>query len=414
MTSNAFSAAWTRLTRAGLVLALVFLSAEASAKWTYHSDTVFDFSSLAGQEFDSIGAISAQLGTLGGWAGGSEYVIVDNYWVSTYDGEQYVRFRGKYNNNPNVYNVTFGFDPTSCPDGTSFDLDGRLQCAEQLVECPFNVGQVFQKSGNGSPPATRCDNSCASQREGAGLLMGGGWYAEYSITGTCGPSEETNDGAVDGANCIQTAGGTQYCADTAGTPGANCGTVNGEYVCLAEVPPGNCLFTPGGQAICDGSSQANAPDETITVDGGSIDVYQDATTTGGTAGGNGTSTGTGTGDNGTTAGTSTGGDGLGGDGEGATGVLPGENETVCEFDQCFANFYSRVQAAPIVAASSGMVGTLPAGTCSGFTSESIQALDGVQLTIDAHCTIWPTISPIIYGIMLVVFTLLGGLIILRA
>lgn len=291
-------------------------------------------------------------------------------------------------------------DEDSCPDGADPTSGG---------ECPATcavLGLTFFKQGIGSAPASLCDQGCSFVADGANIAMGGGWMGNYTATGSCSP----DDGGIStGLNCLQTSGGTQYCADTTAT--GNCGTINGEYVCLDSVPEGNCILTPFGQAICDEGSQTNTPDETIELDSdtGGVDVYESGNT-GGTP----------------TAGTDdTDGDGNPGgpgdddgegecEGESCFGELPGDNEEVGAFGDLFSGFYARVEGAPLVAAFDAIPGSMPTGACSGFDSDPIAALDGTVLTFDLHCTLWPDIVTVIYPVMLAAWSLLGGIIILRA
>ena len=317
-------------------------------------------------------------------------------------------------NNTN-YNTSSGieyvFTAPECDDPAETFNTTTGQC-EDPPECPLAVGEKVIKSGNGTAPSTRCDGNCSYTKSGAGITMSGGYMAWYEVDGVCGT--ETGDGAQDNQNCLQTAGGTTYCMDNS-KPDENCGTVNGEYVCLDGVPDGNCVFTPNGQAICDGGSQTNTPDETISTDTDTLDIFGNGNT-GGTSGGGGNTSGT---DD--VGGTPGGGSGTGDgsqpgdcDGTNCQGQLPGANEAVDDFGTLFANFYGRVQGAPVIAAFGGIPGSLPAGSCAAVDSDPIAFLNNQVLSLDVHCSMWQDIEPIISGVMLAIWALLGGLIILRA
>lgn len=297
----------------------------------------------------------------------------------------------------------------TCVEGEFDTATGECIVPE---ECPFFEGMQFIKSGDGNPPASICQSGCTlSPAPGPSIRMGGGYMQMFEITGSCSPSDSSVPPT--GNNCIQTSDGTQYCADPASTE--NCGTVNGEYVCIDAVPEGNCIFTPTGQAICDGGSQTNPPDTTIEDgDGNDVDVYSDGNT-GGTDGGTGTSSGTNDADgDGNPDG------GLGSDesdecdGGACDGDAMPELEAVDGFGDLFVAFYDDVEASPLIASYSGLAESLPAGSCTTFDSDPIAFLNNTVLTIDSHCSLWAEIAPIISSFMMAVWTLLGFFIILRA
>ena len=333
-------------------------------------------------------------------------------------------YEGINGNNQHVWEGT-----TRCGDGTfnqaaKFLMDVGGEC---LAGETFNTatgdcdapqvcaveGLSFIKSGTGTAPATFCSLGCTFNADGPSISMGGGWAGSYTASGACSP--DVSPEPATGLNCLST-GTVQYCVD----PGAseNCGTINGEYVCLENVPQGNCMFLAGGSAVCTDGSQTDPPDETFTDgDGNTYDIYTDGQT-GGTSGGNGTSAGT---DNTTGAGSGASSGGTGdGDGEGdcdganCQGELPGDNENVDDFGTLFSNFYGRVEGSPIISSFSGLPGSVGAGSCEGFSSDPIAALDGTTLTIDAHCTLWPEVLPLLQTFMMAVWALIGGIIILRA
>jgi len=294
-----------------------------------------------------------------------------------------------------VWNVTN--DPI-CPTGYSEGTGSQSEpeCQEDQADCPFVAGEQFIKFGTGTPPATRCDNGCGMDVQ-ASVIFPDGYVAGYAITGNCSP--DTGDGAQEGLNCISSTSGTTYCVD----PGdLNCGTVNGEYVCLDSVPPGNCILTPDGQAICEGGSQTDPADSTFEDgNGNSFDVYTDGDT-GQTTGGS------------DDTGGSVGAAG-GPEGESLTpGSLPADNEAVDGFGDATLGFWARIEAAPIIAAITAIPLSLPAGSCTAVDSDPVSFFDGQVLIINAHCELWDFVSLVLFVIMLGAWALLGALIILRA
>ena len=95
------------------------------------------------------------------------------------------------------------------------------------------------------------------------------------------------------SSICQSAGGTMIC-DTQSAAGANCGSYNGDQVCVQSVAPGTCASFRGGAAVCQqaaGTSavqsppapnngtagQPAAPDETVTSSAGTVNYYSSAT-----------------------------------------------------------------------------------------------------------------------------------------
>ncbi len=396
---------------AGLLVCIVLAAVEAQAQtstlqWEREGNICYGFQSCGVLAVDEVqtencSGFSLVAAVSDGWpqwldAGNAPYTNIRVLVTCTNDS-------GSWNYGPKFFN--WSGDIGEC----YLDANNEIECPG---ECPLAVGEKVIKSGSGTAPSNRCDGNCAFTKSGAGITMSGGYMAWYQVNGNCG--SETGDGAQDNQNCLRTAGGTTYCLDT-NTPDENCGTVNGEYVCLDGVPDGNCVFTPNGQAICDGGSQTNTPDETISTDSNDLDVFGDGNT-GGTSGGSGNTSGTD--DVGGTPGGG-GGTGDGGqpgdcDGTNCQGQLPGANEAVDDFGTLFSNFYGRVEAAPVIAAFGGIPGSLPSGSCAAVDSDPIAFLNNQVLSLDVHCSMWQEIEPILSGVMLAIWALLGGLIILRA
>lgn len=284
----------------------------------------------------------------------------------------------------------------ACPGGAPPGADGNCPAS-----CDFANANSFLAEGSGSAPTQVCDSStsCKANRGGVTVEVGGRYAARYfPVDESCSGSEVTGEATEN--NCIAT-GSMTYCADADAQQ--NCGTVNGEYVCLDSVPPGGCIFTSSGQAICDGGSMSQTPDGSIGTPDGGVDVFG-----GGLDGTDGTVAGTGDG------GPEQGEEGGECQDESCSGTLPGEFEAVDSFAQLFSAFYARVESAPIIAAISSIPGSLPAGSCSGVDSDAIAFLNGQVLTIDIHCQLWPNVSAVIYPVMLALWGVLGAIIILRA
>lgn len=84
-------------------------------------------------------------------------------------------------------------------------------------------------------------------------------YSQMRPNGTDCPSVVPEPppvvGTPDPTQCITDALGNSICID--GNAPTNCGTVNGEYVCIPSMEDNSCVSTPGGSIVCIGSG---APD----------------------------------------------------------------------------------------------------------------------------------------------------------
>ena len=276
--------------------------------------------------------------------------------------------------------------------------------------CPFVNGERFIKQGQGAAPATMCQSGCSFVQSAPRVSYDGGYIGFYAVTGACsGP----DDPAEDGLNCVSN-GASSYCLDPGAT--TNCGTVNGEYICLDTVPPGSCILLANGDAVCASGATTETPDLELDIDDGQGGTETIGVHNGGVSG---------DGSGGAVPGTDdTDGDGVpggsGGSGDGSCegsvcdGDLPADNEAVDDFSTLFTSFWSRVEAAPIVQAVDGLAGSMPAGSCEAVSSDPIAFFGNTTLQIDTHCTLWPELVPIINGVMLAAWALLGGIILFRA
>lgn len=84
-------------------------------------------------------------------------------------------------------------------------------------------------------------------------------YTQMKPNGTDCPSVVPEPppivGTPDPTQCVTDALGNSVCID--GNAPTNCGTVNGEYVCIPSMEDNSCVSTPGGSIVCIGSG---APD----------------------------------------------------------------------------------------------------------------------------------------------------------
>lgn len=100
------------------------------------------------------------------------------------------------------------------------------------------------------------------------VCLGGSCYNTYTFSGEgCSappPSPEVQEaGSGEKGECIGITGGSACVAYE--RDAQNCGTVNGQPLCLGKVPPGKCLFVGGSGVACDSSAGSPpAPDDGVT------------------------------------------------------------------------------------------------------------------------------------------------------
>lgn len=157
------------------------------------------------------------------------------------------------------------------PSGESFTDNGTFSWTTTTAACPVDPCDAVKDStatltGTGtSVPASGCYNKCEYKPDGVGVALGGTWVSQgkaTGVTGSCGggPAEESQR-----PNCISSSKGI-FCASKTKR---SCGTINGETVCLDDVPHDNCVLTSDGGAVC-GSSAGSPPAPDDGDEGGGI------------------------------------------------------------------------------------------------------------------------------------------------
>lgn len=168
--------------------------------------------------------------------------------------------------------ATFGWATTTaaCPT----DPCQEWLNANEAVAGP-KAGQLITRGATTSPSGEMClsddgngndvtggglyDKGCKVEKAGAGIgSPSGHWFGQLRYTGqSCGASAPTMPPDT-GANCVTTSAG-QVCISK---EKSGCGTVNGDRVCLGEIPPGRCVLISGGGAVCESSATTPpAPDD---------------------------------------------------------------------------------------------------------------------------------------------------------
>jgi hypothetical protein len=273
----------------------------------------------------------------------------------------------------------------------------------------------------------------------------GGSCSVQTVTFDGGQSS-TGTNPVAQGDCFTGSGGGQVCSQAApanGGPQANCGTFNGDQVCVNTMQPGTCVQYASGGVACvasagavsltsppaPGSSGTPAtPTGTVSSTSGTttttVSYFSSSTVT--TAGGAVTS-----GSGGTTGGTS--GTGQGGtvsvapnaaNGDcGAQGVncapssvaTTGFSGDCTDWGMCTENFYTAIASAPIVAGAVAIESAWPSGSCS-IGSVSLATFGGRSFDYGTDaCNVWNNyISVPLSALLLVVYGIAGVFIVLSA
>jgi hypothetical protein len=195
----------------------------------------------------------------------------------------------------------------------------------------------------------------------------------------------------------------------------NCGTVNGEAVCLADVPPGNCMLLASGGAICTEDAE-NAPTDAMgepVTPTKQIEGQGDSGTNNYNYYSSSIVNNSGT----PVTGTANGDEGDGDDEE-------EEEEEPCDsVEECVGGlgeldgiqgatsaYMARIQGSGIVQAVSGIGSSIPSGSCPVPTFDAF----GETLSLSAMCDILDPVLPIISAVMLFMWAVMAARVLMSA
>ena len=332
--------------------------------------------------------------------------------------------------------------------------------------CPVAGTETFV-GGSGSVPGQSCVAGCLYNTPAANTVI------KCTKTGVCTSGNTIYESTSAGQACGATADSlnvsttaTQADCDPSGTIcaggfGTNCGTYNGDEVCVSSVRKGSCVaYASGGTACAPATGSTDAtppapnngtpgvsatPDAAVTADGLTVNYYSSSTvassshvpvvttpvqplptgTQGVASGTGGTTTVTGTvvatGTAGGPVSTSNANGTANGDCNAAAGVncsSSGDAQvpslTRSDSVQSLGDtFVAGIQGSPIYTAVSGMATSFPdTGTCP---TETFSAFGNSYDLLASGCTMWTgTISPVLSVIMTAVWAIIGVMIVLTA
>lgn len=350
------------------------------------------------------------------------------YCNVTCSGGNYSNFQGR---------VTAGTFPTytavvdmTCPsNGATTDRSGTLvsEVRGSCPSCPAAGTERLMSFGNATS-TKRCVENCLYNTPPASLSVTATGATNqlsigYSTGEACGQStasggSTTYDPADNTNECQTTGGGDVVCGQKYN--GKNCGTFNGDRVCVESVQPGSCVSYQSGGVACvssssggtatppdngDGSTPAE-PDMQVTHNNTTVNYYS-STTVNNSAGTVTTGaprqqdpTGTVGGDSETPSGGG-GGDGEG-DGDGEGGACEGDDCDVPDlgevdtFGELTSAFMSAAEDAPLMAALAGVGTSIPAGSCPTYELSIL----GETYTLDLMCSEWDDFAGVLSTIML--------------
>jgi hypothetical protein len=186
-------------------------------------------------------------------------------------------------------NYEIRLDPTTCPTGQADENGCQGACDGSITGKAFwRPISSADPGGNVCSEASNCVMQMVNRQN---LNNATDDLVEYVGTGdNCSASEPnvTTTPSNEQTNCISS-GGDVWCVPP-DPEDQNCGWLNDEYLCLGEIPPGECTFFGNGDMACDvgaGSppapddgttpGQTATPDTTIDNNGNTTNVYNDNT-----------------------------------------------------------------------------------------------------------------------------------------
>jgi len=336
------------------------------------------------------------------------------------------------------------------------------------ASCASNVGKVFSLYVGGGTVAPAGSGMCgsdgcaytavnvprmlaASDGSGHQMILQDGTATGAACSAASGPPSPQSaqpgnqtDNGVPNSTCVSQSGNIACMSQSAA--GKNCGTYNGDQVCVADVPAGSCVQYASGGVACTQSTGATAassppapdngtpgqpapPTETVTTSQGVTNYYGAATVKGST--GAAVTKGAGVG------GVATGGTGGGGTGTGSSGSGPGDcmlqpgepgaddpagcngtTPSLARSDTVQSNIqglYSGIAASPIVSALAAISSSVPsAGSCP-TASVTLMSLSGHTFDfLQTACTIFAADLSTLIAISDTIWCILGVLIVMSA
>lgn len=375
------------------------MSAEQSCYEYQVTVTLFGQQRPSGWQSSQAAACSALGGVLSGVGGRIGYVLHytgsspgGSAWGGHCEGSYVVESTGAGVAYSTSASGAHSARPAECPEDPCTHLAGLMAEGGGTGEW---AGESLCRTETHDGPAPV---KCGARRAGVGVQYGDGWFGQIVFDGSsCGLNELDVDVHEGGPNCVTGPGGQVCISKTE----KNCGTFNGESVCLDDVPPGRCVLLGNGGAICDGSEDSDAGPkneqgdlldpsqlmEMVDAEGNVTEVKffpRDTVSQGvGGVAGVGTAEATGEGVAGPGAGHGLGGDGSSGEGSGEFGGDP-DGETF-DSESAMSGVIGAVGSIGWVGVFTDTAGALSGGpTCPSVTVD-IEFIDASFDLFEAAC-----------------------------
>lgn len=292
-----------------------------------------------------------------------------------------------------------------------------------LPQCTLPSGTKFRISAPGAIDGTFCFSNCSVTTDyGAPVIDISETKTRFGVVSS-GATCSNNNSEAEGTDAEGTVTDGTDTLKGFDQTGQQCGYVNGEYVCLATIPAGDCTLTPGKTAVCSPGAtppkapdngtpgQAATPNATITNNGGNgntYNVYNSSTVNNSTNMGSGDPDGDGSDSSGECDPGDTACEG-GGRGDGR---VSGPGGTTKTYGASAASLYAAIQGSPIGQAVNGISSGMPTGGTCPVISMNLPIIGAISS--DMHCDLWAgTVAPLLQLVFLAIWALIAVRIVLE-
>ncbi len=143
---------------------------------------------------------------------------------------------------------------------------------ELANQCEGNEGNSVRLTGeSGGIPSSVCHSGCTYNSSGVGVSFpsSGAWLSSFTGTETPCSIDDGLDSGDD--NCVTGPSGNKACYEPANQ---NCGSFNGQSVCVDDVAANNCISDSSGSVLCESGSTGGPDNGTPGVPATPDDSFQ--------------------------------------------------------------------------------------------------------------------------------------------